>query len=120
MTTLTLTAYFNYHRPELLQGAKFQARFATLAEAEAVVALFPKSSRLRAVTLRGDKNGATALVDGVINLAPNGTNGERNETGEKRYHTIMARAAKVGVTVEYVVSCGNAYPSREAFEAELA
>jgi len=52
-------------------------------------------------------------------LWSNKANGGRNETGIARYHRVMARLDKAGLDVRWTSPFGNAYETREAFEAAL-
>jgi hypothetical protein len=119
--TLSVRAWTYLDRPA---GVEFSAKVATREEAEALAALFPKAHLFRVVEVFGI--GADYKATGGIayyyvysktKLAAVKGN-SANETGVKRYRAIMARAAKVGVAVEWQGSI-HGYETRESFEAAL-
>jgi hypothetical protein len=90
------------------------------AAAEAFVARFPKAAKLRGVAFHGEVQGWVSVN---INLAPNGSNGGRNETGIRRYRTIQRAAAKLGVALVWHgddIRTINAYRTADEFEAAIA
>lgn len=95
--------------------AKVEAVVATLEDAQAIVAQFPKSAGLRAATLYGDPEGRTGFVSLTVKLAANGVTGERNETGVKRLRSFLKKAEALGLAVEYRANAANSYPDQETF-----
>jgi len=123
-TVLNLNAYYTteYSGTRVAgqpQGFKFNATLDTREDAVAFVALFPKSSKMFATTLH-TANGPLGYAMAQGNLFSDGVNGGINETGLNRYRAILKAAAKNGIEIRYVANAGNAYESREAFEAAIS
>lgn len=118
MPNLTATATciaFNgeksWDRP---QGFAFEVGgFPDRDAAAAFVAQFPKGARFR---IAADAEPGTFRAVADASLVPNGTNGDINEAGLKRYVSVLRVAERVGVTVDWVARYGNSYPTRAAFE----
>lgn len=100
---------------------------ATLADAEAIAAQFPKSHKVRATTLSrpigGDLRNGTEVVGyvefGVRLTATRGN--ERNETGIRRYWAFRKAAGKLGLPVVFERGRdSNAYATEAEFEAAIA
>lgn len=72
------------------------AGFKTFEEAEAFVTKFPKSCGLKATTIGGCDQG-NGWVRCEIRFAKDGVNGGKNETGIKRFKSIVKNAEKLGV-----------------------
>lgn len=104
-------------RPEQWSVA---GRFATVEEAQAVVALFPKSAKLQASRLYGDE-AHEGSVRGWTKLSQDGVNGGVNEAGIKRFRSFIKAAKKAGVTLEWdSANRTAAYETQADFEAALA
>lgn len=104
------------------QGFEFLIRMDTFDEAAAteIASRFPKSARLRVTTLSfSDGRPKVSYIIGRGNLVANGANGGINETGAKRYHTLIRAAAKAGVSIRWEARWGNSYPSAHAFETAI-
>lgn len=109
----------DYSRPLFVEIAT--ADYATEAEAAAVVALFPKSAKFYVSRCSHAGGIQTYSARTRATLVPTGNNGGTNETGVRRYRSIMARAEKLGASVEFVTGrTVNAYADRETFEAAIA
>jgi hypothetical protein len=117
--TLKFTAYHHYQKPDVVSGASVEAILATVAEAQALVARFPKSAGLRA-TGCNTRDGVVGHVRLRVGLEPNGANGGINETGLRRLRTVLRAAEKLGVPVAYGPCYGNSYPTQADFEAAVA
>lgn len=138
--TLTVAAYCatvwtdtttwtpDYTRPTRVELRS--ANYPTREDAEAFVALFPKSTKFRITfcdtpVTPGVYDGAHTRTWSAVSatvLAADDVNGGINETGVKRYRSTIARAAKAGVAVEWGFggrAAFNAYPTREAFDAAI-
>lgn len=119
--TLRMDAFYNMasgnqgdwiHQTDKPTHATFGASFATVEEAEALVALFPKGAGLRT-----NQYGGVYLH---VTLKANGINGGINEAGVKRIRRILSSAAKNGVTIDYHgEGRGNFYPTLDTFLAVL-
>lgn len=113
--------------PDAVQGVALHARYETPEQAEAAAALFPKSCRVRVGTLGtytglGTPDYRTFTLHTIhvsITLSADKVNGGRNETGIKRYRSIMKAINKAGLAVEWVAGCGNSYASQADFENAL-
>lgn len=111
MTTLTSLSTLVVHGSD--SGWQACASFDWPAEAMAFAARFPASAGLQI-------HGANAVSRAT--LAANGANGGVNETGVRRYRSLIRRAQQLGVTIEWH---GNAAGfrtvliSQEAFEANV-
>jgi hypothetical protein len=122
MATIQIRAYFDNRKGESVpQDVKIRAEFATLADADAALALFPKSCR--AFTCRGRRADGEkyAIIAMEARLVANGSNGGKNETGIKRYRAFIAKAAKLGFAIAFIADRAvNAYQTAEAFESVIA
>lgn len=127
--TFEITDTFEIHASfEYYKGSDFPQWFefstplrATMAEAEADVAQFPKSSKLKAYELRDYTTGKLRYYARIsIKLRTDGTNGGVNETGIKRMRAIYRVLDKQALPVQLRTDGANYYQSREAFEAGLA
>lgn len=82
----------------------------------AVASMFPKSCKVRATKLFG-ADSVRGYVEFQVHLYENGVNGGVNETGIRRYKTLMKHCAKWGVPVVMAERrYANAFESIEAFE----
>lgn len=88
-------------------GVKFYCALPTVADAVEYAAQFPKSYRMHATTLttysdadpsRWFELGYVAMQ---VSFRSNGVTGERNETGARRCRQVLAKAAALGLPVEY-------------------
>lgn len=119
--TLTITGYYD---PSTGRPGWFaaEARFDTEAEAEAFAAQFPKSHKFRAgeVTNWRDRS-STGVARSSTKLAADDINGGANETGIKRYRSILRKAEQLGVAVEYndPGTVSNVYRTRDDFHAAI-
>lgn len=95
----------------------------TKADAERVAAMFPKSTKVRAVTLSTHTGSLTgddyrSVELGTVyfhaGLAATGVTGERNETGLRRWRSFKRTAAKLGMALEYVRPYGNSLSDDDA------
>lgn len=122
MTTIQIRAYFDSRRGESVpQDVKIRAEFATLADADAALALFPKSCRAFTCAGRRTDGEKYAIIAMEARLVANGSNGGKNETGIKRYRAFVAKAVKLGFAVEFIYGrAQNAYPTVESFESAIA
>lgn len=94
------------------------AEFATTSQAQEFAALFPKYCGLYHTTC-SYRDGVKPVVGATATLLPTKDN-VVNETGIKRYKKIMSVLDSHGIEVEWdATTFGNAYPTREAFEASL-
>lgn len=95
--------------------------FDAKSDAEAFLAMFPKSARLRIVST-GMLDGSTKWsARGEAKLSADAVNGGANETGVKRYRSMVKNAAKLNIPVVFVTSTAiNAYASLEEFDAAIA
>ena len=91
--------------------------FDTAAEAVEFAARFPKSTRPKVVTFNGWDEDARHGVRWVIQLAPNGSVGDKNEAGIRRYRSLCRKADAVTMKT---IKAVNSYESLEAFEAAIA
>lgn len=109
--------------PDKAQGIEFTAILDTPEAAVEFVARFPKSAKLRATTLGTyDDAGNFTLgyVSHRINLRSDGVNGGVNETGIKRYRSILKAAEKAGIRVEFKgTGFLNSYPTQADLNAAL-
>ena len=87
----------------------------TPEEAAADLARLPRGARLRATSCRHWHEDApmthTYYATAYIDYAPNGVNGGKNETGAKRFRSLMRWADKNAVPVVYAPAgptCGPA------------
>jgi hypothetical protein len=85
-----------------------QAHVATLADAQAAAALFPKAAKVKATTSTGPvdgdyRNGTTTrgLVTFTANLAADDVNKGHNEAGVRRYRSFRRTAERLGHSVTY-------------------
>jgi hypothetical protein len=121
--TFKIAASYLSRDPNAAQHVEITAKCSTVEAAREIAALFPKSMKVRATTLTSYATGE-AVVTGIIcfraGLRSDGVNGGRNETGIKRYRSLVAKLAKHGFSTEYVAQWSNAYPTLEAFEAAIA
>lgn len=98
----------------------------SLEEAQEIAARFPKSLKVRGTTHTAwVREGAEmrrldgGCVIARISLAPNKTTGERNETGIKRYRSIVRHLDRMGIELEWGTMYTTSYATREQFEAAL-
>lgn len=125
----TLTATFERETGSAPQQVQAVAIVPTLAAAQAIAALFPKSHKVRATTLTrpiGDDlsaNGTEVVgyVSFEVGLNPTGNNGGRNETGIKRYRAFRKAVDRLGFPVEFDgrERCVNAYRTEAALDAAI-
>lgn len=116
-TKLTVHAFEQSGKPI---HVTFFRRFKTEEAARAFADQFPKSYKFRVRPTGGRDGIAYWGVDATTYLYAVKGN-EKNETGIKRYHAIMAKAEKLGI--ETIFDAGrmlNAYTDRETFEAAIA
>jgi len=123
MTAFQITAYFDSRKgQDAPQQVKIQTVVADIDTADAIAAQFPKSCRV--FTCEGRRwpsNERFALVATEARLVASGNNGGKNETGIKRYRAFIAKAIKLGYTVEFVAGeARNSYQTAEAFESAIA
>lgn len=88
--------------------------FATEEERDTFLARFPKSAGVKATTL-GAADRSYPAVRAQANLYADGVNKGINETGLKRYRTIV----RIAPELPWKTSFLNSYPTRAAFEAAL-
>lgn len=104
--------------PYAIQGS---ARHDTHEDAVAHADSLPKSSKVRALRVRGYREGEPA-ESGVTNfqasLRKDGVNGGVNETGIKRYKALRNHLDKVGTPVEWVRDSSYSGPNNEASISE--
>lgn len=120
--TLTVAAHGYKDSPTAVY---FRANVATKADAEALVALFPKAHNFRISSVTAPNAEGKWIADAWFivssNIGLNAVKGnERNETGIKRYHAIKARAAKVGLSVVWTAPAANSVATQAEFEATIA
>lgn len=108
----------DYTRPLFVEIST--ADYATREEAEAAAALFPKSAKFYVSTCSHPGGIYTYTARTRSELTANDNNGGRNETGIRRYRSIMARADKLGAEIEFAAGFVNHYPTRESFESAIA
>ena len=113
----------NEHRPDMPHGAEASAWFATEADRDEILALFPKSLRVKATDLSTwdrDTNESVVLPGFIfsVNLTSTGTTGTVNETGIRRLTKFRQIAASTGRLV-YRAGYVNSYPSPDAFDAAV-
>lgn len=107
----------DYDQP---QDVRFNALFSTREAAEEFAATFPKSAKFQVQRLDGPDSATRYIVESKAILAADGVNGGRNETGIKRYNSILRNAAKLNVPVEFSAgNAVNAYLSLEDLEAAI-
>lgn len=117
--TITLTATFTREHTPQSFAARGPQR-ATREEAEADLDYFPKSAKFGVTRVTRGPGDAYFQIQTRANLAANGVNGGVNETGVKRYRTVVRNAECLGIVWqgdEYVYV--NSYLTREEFEAAL-
>lgn len=133
MTALQITAYAvsrydsvtrtHYVDLDVPQNFRISSEdLATREEAEALLALFPKSAKGRVTHVSGFNLPAEGVfvVKFEARLAADGVNGGTNETGVRRYRSIIRSAAKAGLAVDFCEARAlNTYPTRERFESAL-
>jgi hypothetical protein len=120
-TTLRLRAYYTTEYDKIAgipMGYEFNAELPTVEDAKAFVAQFPKSAKMFAVAISG-VTGIRGWVAAHGNLVSNDVNHGINETGLKRYRTILKAASKLGIEIEYKKDSANSYSSRETFEQAI-
>lgn len=114
--------------PGRVQGVALHARYETPEQAEAAAALFPKSCRIRTSRLStyvgtwgqpDYRDLVLHTIDVTIKLSSDGSNGGKNETGIKRYRSIVKACEKAGLAIEWVAGYGNSYATQADFEAAL-
>jgi hypothetical protein len=94
----------------------------------AFVAAFPKSAGVHSTTLSTfegvdwttGRSVRLPFATVEIFLSSNRANGGRNETGVKRYQSIIRTAAKLGLKVGWDGNGSNLYDTQAAFEEALA
>lgn len=119
---ITLTATFDDNKRP--QGfAAYGPERATEAEALADLDFFPKSAKFtmdRVTFVREGRHGFYYQIQTQANLAADGVNKGVNETGVKRYRTVVRNAECMGIVWQgSEVVYPNSYLSREEFEAAL-
>lgn len=114
--------------PGHVQGFALHARYETPEQAEAAAALFPKSCRIRTGRLStyvgtfgqpDYRDFWLYTIDVSIKLSSDRVNSGKNETGIKRYRSIMKAVEKAGLAVEWVAGYGNSYATQADFENAL-
>ena len=100
------------------QQFEFNAELPTKADAAEFAAQFPKSAKVFAGLLYTE-NGTRGWASAQASLVSDGVNGGVNETGLRRYRTIVKTAERLGIEILWVARAGNAYATREAFEAAI-
>lgn len=98
------------------------AKFDTQADADAVAATFPKSARVRSKRMM---NGLTTVayyfVEFEAIMRGNAANGEKNESGYKRFVSFERAAAKAGYAIANAEGFQGGRPmSREELTARCA
>jgi len=121
MTVLKVQAHHDTRDTLIPWGVSLSAEFPAKADAIAFVARFPKARKLIATTLTklSDIGTVYGYACHSISLQPNGSVGNRNETGIARYRAIMKDCVKLGVEIEWVAPFGNSYQTREDFERAI-
>lgn len=94
-------------------GAEISTRFDTREEADAFAALFAKSTRLHVAPVSAYQKPRTFVVMTRIKLVADGSRGDRNEAGIKRYASILKTAAKHDIEIDFVSSV---FATRDDFE----
>lgn len=105
---------FHSGRDDDAEADRAAPPFATREDAEAFVALLPKSCKVRASTITG-RDYQAGLVKFNAMLAADGVNGGRNETGIKRYRALAAACERIGCPIIWTMPFSNSIT-----EAELA
>jgi len=126
-TTLNIVAsYVHAEGPTAPQHVSFGVDFAEGDEAgrDELLALFPKSTKLKASgcsTFDEETNRRFVIptIRGSVELRSNGVNGGVNETGIKRYRSIVKHADKLGIEIVFGTRFQNAYADRAAFEQAI-
>lgn len=119
--------YVSNEGPTAVQNIRLDARFETREQAEAAAALFPKACRIKVYALGtytglGTPDYRTFTLYTIhtdIRLNADRVNGGKNETGIKRYRSIMRAAERAGLAVEWLSFSGNSYATQADFEAAL-
>lgn len=122
MTTNGITAEVRaYHATEGQEppiGFDFSITVETLEQAVEIAGWFPKSCRIEATRLVSASS-VRGYVRGGASLRSNGVNGGVNETGLRRYRSIVRHCQRLGITTGYRADAGNSYPSQAEFEAAI-
>jgi hypothetical protein len=101
------------------QAVTVTARVATEEDARTIAALFPKTVGLRASGLVGSAE-HTGYLHFSAKLLKDGVVGDRNETGLRRFARLIAKAAELGIKIEYRGTFANSYRTLDAFCAAAA
>ncbi len=103
------------------RGFELSAEFENTEDAEAFVALFPKSAQLDIIKAysKEAEGGFNMCVRHYSVLAANGSNGGVNETAQKRIRSLFKKMDKLDLHPEWVNSnnCINAFATQEEFMA---
>jgi hypothetical protein len=94
----------------------------SVERAREIAAQFPKSYKVRGVSLTTIEDGQRVErghVGWARRLSPDGTNGGENEAGIAAYYRMIAKLDQFGYGVEWATPYGNSYRTREAFEANI-
>jgi hypothetical protein len=95
----------------------------TVEEAKAIAARFPKSRKVRGTSCGGLRDGKYTTWGYVAlhtHLYPDGTTGEKNETGIKRWFAFKRDCERLGIAIEWDGACfRNAYPTQQQFEEAI-
>lgn len=107
-------------------GAQIVMVTRTVAEAQAIAALFPKSVKVRATEFTTHRKGQyhENFVLGYVHLpfvqlATNGVNGGRNETGLKRLRSFYQACLKHNLPVDFDVVLNYKNPATPAQRRQL-
>lgn len=110
---------------EITVGIRFP-RGTDRAVAEALAAEFPKSAKVKVVTLSTHTPGDFSDAFDVptlrfrADLRSNGVNGGVNETGLRRYRSLRRTIEKLGLAVEWTATSNNSYATEADFESAVA
>lgn len=95
------------------------ARVATVEEAREIAAQFTKSTLIRGTGCTTVDNTTVGHLSVRVDLRPNGSNGGYNESGVKRYRSVIKQIAKLGHTTEWAMVYSNSLTEAD-LEALLA
>lgn len=122
--TVEMHAEHKSGEPNHPQCLSLYARFETVEQAQAAAALFPKSCRVRVSTLSGcgaDRSITLHTIGVDIWLNADGVNKGVNETGIKRYRSIMRAIGKAGLDIVWLGEMyGNSIATQDEFEQIIA
>lgn len=98
---------------------KASIEVASVADAKALAAQFPKAIGLRALRLLGGPTEASGIVEFQARISADGVNGGTNEAGIKRYRSFRKHLDRHGIEVNWRMRYANAWTEAE-LEAHLA